>query len=122
MARRDGGDKPAVLFALPDPRAGRHERNVNQAIRRGQKDAILDPVLDSGLASLARGLARAADTAEAAKNPWQIAAVARELRETLTLLRLTPTARGADRDAWDDFLASLNDDAGPPPVGDTPHP
>jgi hypothetical protein len=124
MPRRrtdDGGDPP-VLFALPDPRAGRHERSVNQAIRRGQREAIIDATLDSGLASLARGLARAADVAESAKNPWAVAAVARELRETLIRLRLDPASRGADRDAWDDFLSALNEPAGAGPVGDPPQP
>jgi predicted RNA-binding Zn ribbon-like protein len=120
MTRRRSEDPPP-LFVLPDPRAGRHERSVNQAIRRGQRDQVIDAHLDGGLASLARGLARAADVAEQAKNPWAMAAVARELRETLTRLRLDPASRGADRDAWDDFLAAINDEpAGTRPLGDPP--
>lgn len=120
--RRRDDDGQAVLFALPDPRAGRHERSVNQAIRRGQRDGVIDAALDGGLSSLARGLARVADVAEQQKNPWAMAAVARELRETLTRLRLDPASRGADRDAWDDFLAAINNEpTRPGPLGDTPH-
>jgi hypothetical protein len=114
-------DQPG-LFDAPTPRLGRHERAVARAIARAQRDGLLDTTLDGGLSSVARGLGRAIDGAEAARNPWAVAQVARELRETLTRLRLDPAARGADRDSWDDFLAALTDPAGTGPVGDTPQP
>jgi hypothetical protein len=49
---------------------------------------------------------------------WLLVRMAAELRETLTRLRLDPTARGATSDNLDEFLRSLAEPSGP--VGDAP--
>jgi len=119
MPRRVRDD---ALFALPAGRRGRVESALNKAVRIAQMSGDLEGI-DVALVTLARALARAIDTAEAARDVWATARVAGELRETLIRLRLDRASRGVDRDAVAEFFASLAEPAAagapsPAPVGD----
>lgn len=114
MARR-GSAEP--LFVLPGGRRGRVEAALERAITAARRDRALTDA-DAGAVALARAQARGVDGAEAGRNPWALAALGRELRETLIRLRLDPVARGPGRESVAEFLAALaqptpGDGAGP---------
>ena len=67
-------------------------RRVEQATLDAVEAAGLDDVDKAG-AALAVELARAVDVASGRKDPYGVATAARELRETLTRLRLDPASR-----------------------------
>lgn len=71
---------------------------------------------DAGMVALALMLAQGVDTAAANRRPRDVSIIGRELRETLTRLRLDPSARpaGGESDPFAAFLADL----GAPSVGD----
>lgn len=100
--RRDDG-QVSLFDASEHRRVGRVEQLVAGAVTAAE----LDP-RDLGAAALAVELARAVDVASTKRDPYGVAAAARELRECLSRLRLDPTARGdglAGQAA--DFLAGL---------------
>ena len=72
---------------------GRTERQVNAAIRTAQHAGEVGPV-HAGAVALARELARAVDHATVVGNPWAIAALSRELRESIASLGLDRASRG----------------------------
>jgi hypothetical protein len=92
---------------------GRHERAANRAITAARRLDELGPT-DLGAITGLRALARALDGAETEASPWAIATVARELRETLAALRLTPASRTHDgADPFAAWLATLDPDEHP---------
>lgn len=72
---------------------------------------------DAGMVALALMLAQGVDTAAANRRPRDVSIIGRELRETLTRLKLDPTARPAGGGESDPFAAFLAD-LGAPTVGD----
>lgn len=63
---------------------------------------------DKGMGALAIACARAVDLAQVRRDPYAVASAARELRETLTRLRMDPAARvGADAGNVEKWLAGL---------------
>lgn len=111
-----------ALFPLPAARKGRVEVALDRAITAA-RDAKSLSALDAAIITLARAQARGVDAAEGARDTWALAAIGRELRETLIRMRLDPASRGVGADGLAEFLAAL---AHPDPpgtaVGDTPHP
>lgn len=102
MGKRD----PAALFDVPRGRRGRVESALERAIAAARKAGALADA-DAAALTLARAQARGVDIAEAANQLWALAAIGRELRETLIRLRLDPVSRGGDRDSIIEFLRSL---------------
>lgn len=101
-----GGTAP-LPFAVARRRPRRHEAAVNRAVLAARAAAGLE-ASDAAAVSLLRALGRALDVAEAEPNAWAVAAVSRELRETLAVMRLTPAARGHDgADPFAEWLAEL---------------
>lgn len=91
-------------------KSGRLERKVAATIRQAKADGFLG-VYDEGMAQLAIDFARACDVAARIGGPnlpYAMQAAGRELRETLTRLRLDPTTRGAGGDAIDRLLDQLS--------------
>lgn len=106
------GDPTIEGLDLPDP----PRRAVETAVRASIEAASLDD-RDEGAGELAASLARAVDLAHKRQDPYAIAAAGRELRETLTRLRLDPVAReGNDAGAIEGWLEKL----AMPARGDTP--
>lgn len=114
--------RDAALFDLPAARKGRVEVALDRAIAAARDVKSLS-ALDAAIVTLARAQARGVDAAEGARDTWALAAIGRELRETLIRMRLDPASRGVGADGLAEFLAALStpDPAGPA-VGDTPHP
>jgi cytosine/adenosine deaminase-related metal-dependent hydrolase len=83
--------QPALMDA-PRERKRRVELATDEAIRSARRAGQLDDV-DAGAYTLARELARAVDRAAAKSDVWAITGASRELREVLTMLRLTPSTR-----------------------------
>lgn len=98
-------------------------RRVEQATARAVEAARLDDVDQAG-AALAVELARAVDVASTRKDPYGVATAARELRETLTRLRLDPASRestGTNGDlSWLDALGPTVPEPDRPSVRDAP--
>lgn len=95
------------LFPTPRHRAGRHERNVNDAIRAAGWDT-----LDKATATVLRALARQLDVLEASpkESAGTAAYVGRELRETLRAARLTRDTRtDTGNNALDDLISGLHE-------------
>jgi hypothetical protein len=107
MAKRRAPAQPSLF--------GPHGRRrvkvaVDKAIRRGQRDGHLESSLDAGLCAVARTLAEALDeTSAAGGDKWLLARLTSELRETLTRLKLDPSARVTDeRDELAELVAQLS--------------
>jgi len=117
------GRGSAALFDLPPARKGRVEVALDKALGVARAAGALSD-LDAAVYTLARAQARGVDLAEADRNTWALAAIGRELRETLIRMRLDPVSRGANRDDLVEFLRSLAhpDPAPGPAVGDPPKP
>lgn len=98
-------------------------RRVEQATARAVEAARLDDVDQAG-AALAVELARAVDVASTRKDPYGVATAARELRETLTRLRLDPASRestGTNGDlSWLDALGPTVPEPDRPSVRNPP--
>lgn len=111
------------LFNLPAPKKGRVEAGLDRAIIAARAAKGLTDV-DAAIVTLARAQARGVDAAEGARDTWALAAIGRELRETLTRMRLDPASRGAGVDGLAEFLAALGrpDPPSGPAVGDPAHP
>lgn len=89
---------------VPESSAGRVERTVRAALTAAALDTR-----DHGAGELAAGLARAVDLALNRRDPYAVAQAGRELRETLTRLRMDPVAReGNDAGALQTFLDGLS--------------
>lgn len=85
-------------------RAGYLQSAVAKAIEAAQLDDR-----DKGMGALAEACARAVDLAHYRRDPYAVAAAARELRETLTRLRMDPVSReGADAGQVEQWLQSLD--------------
>lgn len=110
----------AALFNLPPRAKGRVETALDKALAAARKAGMLADV-DAAVLTLARAQARGVDAAEQERNTWALAAIGRELRETLIRMRMDPVSRGANRDELVTFLRSLADPepAARPTVGDT---
>lgn len=88
---------------VPASRAGPTQTAVTQAIEAAALDER-----DKGMGSLAIACARAVDLAQYRRDPFAIAAAARELRETLVKLRMDPQTRfGADAGQAPEWLTAL---------------
>ena len=85
-------------------RKGRHERAADRTITVARGAGSLTDV-DVLLATALRALARQLDAAEREGNPWAVAAVTREIRETLHTAKLTATERVVTAD--DPFAAFM---------------
>jgi hypothetical protein len=116
MPRRGNAQDP--LFDLA--RSKRTERAVDTAVRAAQQAGLLDSKLDAGITVTARVLARAIDQLVAdGGDRWLLPRLTGELRDTLSRMRLDPSARGGDRDELANFLAGLAaPDPGSAEVGD----
>lgn len=81
---------------------------TERAVRKSLQAASLD-TRDEGAAELAAQLARSVDVASnVRRDPYAVAAAARELQTALAALRLTPVARlGNDAGDVQTFLAGL---------------
>src|SRR6516164_5311646 len=116
MTRRrpaSSGGELQLPFAVGRRVIGRHERAASKAITAARASGAIGPV-DLAAVTLLRGLARALDGAELEGSAWAVAAVARELRETLTTMRLTPASRTNDGgDPFAEWLATISE-AGQP--------
>jgi hypothetical protein len=97
---------PEPLFGLPAGRKGRVEAALDKAIAAARQAGNLSDV-DGAAITLARAQARGVDAAEGGRNPWALAALGRELRETLIRLRMDPVSRGGNRESIAEFLAAL---------------
>jgi hypothetical protein len=87
--------------------------DVERAVRASIKDAALDD-RDGAAAELAASLARAVDLAHGRRDPYAVATVGRELRETLIRLRLDPTSRlGNDAGNVATWLERISNPTGP---------
>lgn len=87
--------------------AGRPRGATERAVRDALKAASLDD-RDKGAGELAAQCARAVDLSIGRRDPYAVAATARELRETLTRLKLDPVAReGADAGEVQSWLEQL---------------
>lgn len=118
MPRRPPRDD--ALFALPARRKGRVEAALDKAIVAARAAGGLTDV-DAAVLTLARAQARGVDAAETDRNVWALAAIGRELRETLSRMRMDPTSRGGNRDELVAFLADLAKPTGAgTTVGDPP--
>lgn len=90
-------------LSVPEGKAGPTQDAVAKAIEAAQLDDR-----DKGAGALALACARAVDLAHYRRDPYAVAAAARELRETLARLKLDPTAReGADAGKVEEWLAGL---------------
>lgn len=96
------------------------ETALDKAIVAARKGGMLADV-DAAVLTLARAQARGVDAAEQERNTWALAAIGRELRETLIRMRMDPVSRGANRDELVNFLRDLAkpDSSAGPAVGDT---
>lgn len=96
-----------VLPGLEDSGAGR-VGPTERAVRASIEGAALDD-RDKGAGELAAQCARAVDVAQRVRrDPYAVAAAARELREQLIRLRLDPVARlGNDAGQLQQFLDDL---------------
>lgn len=114
-----------ALFTLPAARKGRVEVALDRAIAAARAGKSLS-ALDAAIVTLARAQARGVDAAESSRDTWALAAIGRELRETLIRMRLDPASRGVGADGLAEFLAALSSPDPPHPpgsaVGDTPDP
>lgn len=99
------------LFDVDELNRGRPVGAVETAVRRSLEAAALDD-RDRGAGELAAACARAVDLAGGRRDPYAVAAAARELRETLNRLKLDPTAREDAAGGLDDLLADLARPAG----------
>lgn len=100
-----GETLPGLETAGHTGRLGPTER----AVRASLADAALDD-RDAGAGELAAQCARAVDLAHSRRDPYAVAATARELREQLIRLRLDPVARlGNDAGQLAAFLADLSE-------------
>lgn len=107
--RRASLDEQLALLDVPGWRKRRVEVAFDKAVAAARKTGDLEAA-DAGAITLGRALARAVDKAEAAGDPWALAAVSRELRGVLERLRLDPAARGvAPSDDLADLLAQMAD-------------
>jgi hypothetical protein len=100
------------LFPAPAAgpfRKGRHERQTDAAISAARAAGTVTAT-DAGVVTLLRALARSLDLAERTEQPYAVASVARELRATLEIARLTPAANGPGPDPFADLMAALNAD------------
>jgi hypothetical protein len=94
------------------------EAALDKAVTAARTAGSLSDV-DAAAITLARAQARGVDGAESARNPWALAALGRELRETLIRLRMDPVSRGGNRESIAEFLAALGRPTpGEPPPGD----
>lgn len=101
--------------SLMDPaEVDRPTWRLEAAVKRSIEAARLDP-RDEGMGQLAVESALAIDVAQRRRDPYAVAAVARELRETLTRLQLDPASRADGTDDLDQLLAQLGT-----PTADTP--
>lgn len=101
------GQQPAADEQLPVDVPAQPQGKVERAVRAALAAAALDE-RDQGAGELAAGCARAVDLALGRRDPYAVASVARELRETLTRLRLDPVAReGGDAGELGAWLAGL---------------
>lgn len=108
------------LFALPPRAKGRVEVALDKAIAAARASGALSDV-DVAVLTLARAQARGVDCAETDRNTWALAAIGRELRETLIRMRMDPVSRGTSKDELIDFLRSLaQPDHSGVEVGDSP--
>lgn len=96
-----------ALFGVDDVAGGKIGA-TEAAVRKSLTDAALD-TRDHGAGELAAQCARAVDVAaNVRRDPYGVAAAARELREQLIRLRLDPVARlGNDAGQLQTFLDSL---------------
>lgn len=79
------------------------QRKVQEAIKAAELDAR-----DQGMGALAEACARAVDLAHYRRDPYAVAAAARELRETLVRLRMDPVSRmGNDAGQVEKWLEGL---------------
>ena len=99
-----GDDALFGADVVRDQIIGATERSVRQSLKAAALDAR-----DHGAGELAAQLARAVDVASSVRrDPYAVAAAARELATVLAALRLTPVARlGNDAGAVEQFLAGL---------------
>jgi len=96
--RRDDGQGALDLDGLDSGPAFMVEAAVRRSLRAAA-DAQLVGELDAAAGALAAGCARAIDFGLKRRDPYAVAAAARELRETLIRLKLDPTSRMADGDS-----------------------
>lgn len=97
-------DEQLAGLTVPEQPAGSTLQRVRDALAEAQLDTR-----DGGAAALAEACARAVDLAHGRRDPYAVATCARELRETLTALRMTPAAReGADAGNVESWLAQLD--------------
>lgn len=88
---------------VPKHPAGKLETAVRAAVESAQLDDR-----DKGTGELATSCARAVDLAHGRRDPYAVAAAARELRETLVALRMTPASRlGNDAGQIEQWLTGL---------------
>lgn len=96
-----------AIPGLGDAGAGGKAGPLQAAIARSVAAAQLDD-RDEGAGALAVACARAVDLAHYRRDPYAVAAAARELREQLIRLRLDPQARlGADAGGVEKWLEQL---------------
>lgn len=103
-----------------DDQVGRMRRTpMADAIKAAVESAQLDD-RDKGMAQLAIECGYAVDVAQRRRDPYAVAAAARELRETLIRLQLDPTSRGEGNrgDSFDEWLRGI----GTAEVGDAAKP
>lgn len=85
-------DEQIAGLEVAERRAGPTQSAVTRAVEAASLEGR-----DEGMSALAVACARAVDLAQYRKDPFAIAAAARELRETLVRLRMDPASRfGAD--------------------------
>lgn len=98
--------RDTALFNLPPRPKGRVEVALDKALTAARAAGGLTDV-DLAVLTLARAQARGVDCAEADRNTWALAAIGRELRETLIRMRMDPVSRGSSKDELIEFLRSL---------------
>jgi hypothetical protein len=96
-------DEQLAGLVVPEQQALRVESAVRKACTAAQLDER-----DQGAAELAAAAARGVDLALGRRDPFAVAAAVRELRETLTRLRMDPASReGSDAGEVASWLAQL---------------
>lgn len=107
--RRDDGQGALDLSGLDDGPAFMVEQAVRRSLRAAA-DANLVGELDAAAGALAAGCARAIDFGLKRRDPYAVAAAARELRETLVRLKLDPASRDTgDDDGLGQLMRELAD-------------
>lgn len=103
-----GSRRPEADDALPVDVPAQPVGRVQTAVEKAIVAAQLDD-RDAGAGALAVACGRAVDLALGRRDPYAVASVARELRETLTRLKLDPVAReGNDAGNVEAWLAGLD--------------